>query len=82
MKKYLVPCGALLGIALLASGGHAANLIVKGRVMPAGGKVSVRTERRNSLGRGADERRPLRGRRGSAEALRWDGQGYGSDADH
>lgn len=41
MKKYLVPCGVLLGIALLASGGHAANLIVKGRVMPAGGKVSV-----------------------------------------
>lgn len=41
MKKYLVPCVALVGIALLASGGHAANLIMKGRVLPQGGKVSV-----------------------------------------
>jgi hypothetical protein len=41
MKKYLVPCVALVGIALLASSGHAANLIMKGRVLPQGGKVSV-----------------------------------------
>lgn len=41
MKKYLVPCVALVGIALLASSGHAANLIMKSRVLPQGGKVSV-----------------------------------------
>lgn len=41
MKKYLVPCVALAGIALLASSGFAANLIMKGRMIPAGGKVSV-----------------------------------------
>lgn len=41
MKKYLVPCVALAGIALLASSGYAANLIMKGRVLPQSGKVSV-----------------------------------------
>lgn len=41
MKKYLLPCAALMGIALLAPRVDAANLVIKSRAVPAGGKISV-----------------------------------------